>query len=281
MNTTMPTVADMGNWLERIGIRRVAASCVSSEAFSRDDARHRAWSRRHGHAHSAAELLIALQGTTVSGSSNGPIRTEPGTLVVFAPGEWHDVGYPPWTPEIEHLWIRVVPNRSFAHWVAVRDGRMRSLGPSRVLESTATGVDLFRVLELLRGPMAPRSAALRRGALVAAVTTGLTCLATEALAVNPSVTRHADRLDAICRHLDETAGRGASAESLARLAGLSTFHFVRLFRRHAGQTLLGYINRARQARVRELRARGEPCKVIAEELGFSCPASFSRWRQSR
>jgi AraC-like DNA-binding protein len=79
------------------------------------------------------------------------------------------------------------------------------------------------------------------------------------------------------RHIDAIHGREVTVQSVARLAGYSPYHFLRLFKRHAGCTVHEYVNRARRRRVGELLARGWSQKAIGADLGFSGPASFSRW----
>jgi len=281
MNTGRAIAYDLESWLERVGIRRVVAPCVPGEVAPRRNARHLAWSRRHSHAHPPAELLLALGGSSLCGTAAGLVPVEPGTLLLLAPMEPHDFGYPPWAPDLDHLWIQMVPSRSFVYPAVIRRGQVRSLGPALVVESSAAGIDLFRVLDGLNGPSAPRPPAICRKTIVAAVTIMLSHLAAGGTAAAPvSAHRHAGRIEAICRHLDETAGRDASVRSLAGLARLSTFHFVRTFKQLTGQTVHDYINGARRARMRELRAGGAPFKAIAAELGFACQASFSRWRRT-
>jgi transcriptional regulator GlxA family with amidase domain len=86
-----------------------------------------------------------------------------------------------------------------------------------------------------------------------------------------------ERMEAICRHVQETGGVDASLDHLAQIAGYSKFHFLRLFKQHTGQSVHAYVNQSRLRKVEELRAGGLPLKAIAVKLGFSCPAAFSRW----
>lgn len=66
-------------------------------------------------------------------------------------------------------------------------------------------------------------------------------------------------------------------DELARVAGMSAFHFSRRFKASFGIAPYGYVIRARIARAREmLRRRNVPQKVIALECGFSDQSHFSR-----
>lgn len=57
-------------------------------------------------------------------------------------------------------------------------------------------------------------------------------------------------------------------------------NFHRLFRRHTGLTVQEYVDRCRLARFRQLTEAGRSQKAISEVLGFSHPASFSRWKRT-
>jgi AraC-like DNA-binding protein len=82
-------------------------------------------------------------------------------------------------------------------------------------------------------------------------------------------------------HLEETAGRGDTVESLARLAGYSKYHFLRLFKQHTGHTIHAYVDICRHAKMSTLEDQGLTRRRIAEELGFSSASAFLRWRRLR
>jgi transcriptional regulator GlxA family with amidase domain len=86
-----------------------------------------------------------------------------------------------------------------------------------------------------------------------------------------------NKMEAIRRHIQETGGVDASLDHLARVAGYSKFHFLRLFRQHTGRSVHECVNQSRLRKVEEQLADGLALKAIAVKLGFSCPAAFSRW----
>ncbi|MBA2479933.1 MAG: helix-turn-helix transcriptional regulator, partial [Planctomycetes bacterium] len=94
-------------------------------------------------------------------------------------------------------------------------------------------------------------------------------------------TVHEQAIEAIKRHIAQTAGNGVTLDQLARIAGFSKFHFLRVFKKHTGTTVHAYVNECRLQRVAELRAAGLTQKDIGARLGFSCPAAFSRWFKGR
>lgn len=63
---------------------------------------------------------------------------------------------------------------------------------------------------------------------------------------------------------------------LAREAGLSTFHFARMFKRMTGQSPQDYVERRRIARAQALIAQGvQGLAAIAQECGFSGQSHFT------
>lgn len=66
-------------------------------------------------------------------------------------------------------------------------------------------------------------------------------------------------------------------EALARMAGMSPFHFQRLHRRCYGESAHAYLRRLRLARAHDLLESGR-CNVTeaCEAVGFASVGSFSR-----
>ncbi len=79
-------------------------------------------------------------------------------------------------------------------------------------------------------------------------------------------------------HIHEDAGRPPSLDELADIASMSPRHFARRFETLLGCTPHAYITARRFARAREMLLQ-ERFKThqIAHALGFSSPATFSRW----
>jgi AraC-like DNA-binding protein len=78
--------------------------------------------------------------------------------------------------------------------------------------------------------------------------------------------------------LDETLGEPIDLTRLSRAAGLSRPHFFKLFREQIGLPPTIYVNALRMERAIERLAIGrETGSDIGLDLGFSTPASFSRF----
>ena len=71
------------------------------------------------------------------------------------------------------------------------------------------------------------------------------------------------------------APESPSIAEVARLSGISRFHFIRLFEAAFGMTPQRYRTVARVDRARRLLASGEAVTNVCFELGFSILGSFS------
>ena len=93
------------------------------------------------------------------------------------------------------------------------------------------------------------------------------------------------RIEQIMDYIDVQCGRDCSIATLVRMAGCSRTNFLRNFRRYAGCSVLEYVNRQRIQRYKSLlkpsykSLQSTPLKTCAQELGFSSPQAFARWRK--
>ncbi|OGV73148.1 MAG: hypothetical protein A3K19_15010 [Lentisphaerae bacterium RIFOXYB12_FULL_65_16] len=247
-----------------------------------DDPRRAAWSATHTHRHPYREVMVALTGTGAYAHTGRAHPCRPGTVFLFDVQEEHDSGYPEFSPPMEHLWITVAPEQYFArrHRAGTPRGSMPSSGTVTLPQTAGEGCLNACWSALRQTPNLPP--AIVRGRLTGCLALLLARVA-ESLLAPPSQDRlstQRDAVDAVRRHLRQTAGSGDSLETLARFAGYSKFHFLRLFQRHTGQSLQEYIDACRERRMTELARQGYSKKDIAFELGFSCPSAFSRWRRN-
>jgi AraC-like DNA-binding protein len=83
-------------------------------------------------------------------------------------------------------------------------------------------------------------------------------------------------LDQVREYIDRHYAEALTVERLAKLAGLSTFHFIRAFRASAGQTPHQYLRARRIERARELLVTTPmPVTDICDAVGFQSLGSFS------
>lgn len=91
--------------------------------------------------------------------------------------------------------------------------------------------------------------------------------------------RHAlapSRLRRVLAHIEASLGGPITLENLASVAGLSRYHFGRVFRSATGEAPLAFVAQRRVERARMmLRDSSLPLSEIARQTGFASPAYFS------
>lgn len=239
------------------------------------DGTRRRWSRQHGHSHGHIELLVVLEGHSYFGWRGQVYPLRPGHIVLLRPGEEHDTGYPRSSGRGVHLWISMLQDHYVVHCVELwgKGEGFRPIG-ERLLGPEETGV--------LPSCLARQTAGANvddirlKGVLMLL----LAAVAERGLA--PPSARGGFQRDvviAIQEHIRQTAGRQADLANLARIAGYSKYHFLRVFRRQTGQTPQEFIDTCRRARARELLGQGFSKRAVSEALGFSHPSSYRRWER--
>ncbi len=100
--------------------------------------------------------------------------------------------------------------------------------------------------------------------------------------------RRRNRVWMVMDYIEDQCGRECSVDHLVKLAGIGRTTLLCAFRRYTGYSVLEYVNRQRVQRCRALmrplgganyKFKPPPLKVFAEELGFSSPQAFARWRK--
>ena len=266
----LPVLLDIRNW------KLVSARWADCRPVAVP--RHRRWMAAHQHTHTYPEVMIGLRGHTVYGFNHRIFPCGPGTVFVLDPELAHDIGYPSWTKATTCLWIAFVEDKAMARLLICRQGRIR------VKRNIHCLIDLDHAGLWRQGTSlafrAELPAELIRLRLLAALAEVVATLVEEGYRDTVGDSQHRfqrEKIEAICRHIRETGGADAQLDHLAQIAGYSKFHFLRLFRQYIGQSVHAYVNQSRLHKVKALRARGLALKTIAAELGFSCPAAFSRW----
>ncbi|WP_170198682.1 AraC family transcriptional regulator [Thermopolyspora flexuosa] len=75
-------------------------------------------------------------------------------------------------------------------------------------------------------------------------------------------------VEAARAYLRDNYAADVTLDELARVAGLSPFHFARLFRRHVGMPPHAYQLQVRISHAKRLLLRGMPVSRVAQETGF-------------
>jgi AraC family transcriptional regulator len=78
-------------------------------------------------------------------------------------------------------------------------------------------------------------------------------------------------------YIESNVGEQVRLEDLARVAGVSRFHFARQFRRRTGESPMAYLLRTRIERAKTLLRRDDvKLSELAAILGFSDQSHFTR-----
>lgn len=247
------------------------------------DGAHRRWAARHTHAHANREILIVLKGKRTLSVARDLYAVRPGVVAVFDHMTPHDLGYPADGRAGEHLWIIFVQDRCVMRLLEIGRGRNGHREKWSLLWSLPE-LGLTSTDDLFPQPapgLAGRAARVRCAAGIAFLASALV---RRALAPQPRVDAEffqRDVIAAIQRHIRDNAGRGCRLESLARIAGYSKYHFLRLFRRQAGMPLRAYVDLCREESFRRMTDSGARLKTISAALGFAHPSALTRWRKRR
>ncbi len=245
-----------------------------------------AWARRTSESHPQQEVMMALRGDAFFSFKGNLVPFRPGDLAFIDCYEGHGYPYPAFYPDVDHLLIQITGHAILFRTYAYRAGRELPRSPTVPLQGGSVAISLLEecLTRIRRHPELPI------GLQTHQVLTALRFMIGEIIMqgflpdVDQSVSRKAMQermVTTVQEHIQDTAGRGISLDGLSTLTGYSKHHLLRLFRSFTGQTIHGYIETARVLKVKELLEQGHSKKEITVDLGFSCPAAFSRWLRAR
>lgn len=85
-----------------------------------------------------------------------------------------------------------------------------------------------------------------------------------------------DRIERVTRYVSVRVGRVSGIDELAEVAGLSRYHFARVFREEVGQSPWSYVKATRARRALELLEDGLSPAEAALEAGFADQSHLTR-----
>lgn len=259
---------------------KIISSLFPPDHPSVTNQQHQDWSKQHRDHHPHREVLIGLKGSCLYSFKQKIYPCAPGTVFLFNSFEEHDNYYAPASHGTCHLWLNFVQDNIFVRLFNVQHGRIAT---ARSKTFRLNNSDLESVLrhcwsELEKNDGQPDE--FRRMKIIAAllgVVLYIIELDSQGTESQTGPAAQKMMIETIKKHIQETSGKGLTLDNLARIAGYSKFHFLRVFKKYAGESVHNYINACRRKKVIELRRQGHIKKQIAEQLGFSCLAAFSRW----
>jgi AraC-like DNA-binding protein len=239
---------------------------------------HKKWLQSNSDSHPQREILLALKGSTTCSLNGKCYKSTPGTLFLFGNFEKHDQNYFPDYAELEHLWLYLVAGKIIARIIKFKNNQIKNIGQEYIIDTEHLFLTLHNTWNKLK--TSKLSNEFKRKKLISALSLIFLEIAEQDIQGNPltpTKNHQARIITMIKEHIKDTSGKGLSIDRLARIAGYSKFHFLRIFKQNTGQRVHEYINEVRIKKVNEMLKEGYMKKEISDKLGFSCPISFANW----
>ena len=258
---------------------RVISSLFTPETHALRNAMHEKWMLRHIDTHPHREVMLCLSGEGVYGYQGGVYHCVPGTVFLFDSYEPHDLSYPPNSPDALHLWLSLLDDRAIVRLLPISAGGRFSARHSFVVDDSSATLVLGHAWDMAARAELPEK--VRRVRVVSALASLFASAVEQGYSrTKPAELRnkHADDIiSSIMRSIALSGGGGLDLDKLSRYAGYSKFHFLRLFKRHAGMPVHKYIDQCRINKSKELARKGLNKSQIAQMLGFSSVSVYCRW----
>ena len=264
---------------------RLASSKFAEVHPVTPDREYLEWIDKNSSAHQHQEVMLTLSGTSYFTLGGKTFRSSPGTIFLIDSNEEHDSFSPPSVGDIKQLWFRMVNKTIF-----VGSPYCRTKSKCRVKNHFTyafSGYSYARLSFINAWNELSVNEQLDKKFLSMSVKNALAGLVLElckagynkvlGVEVRQTELHHQTVINAIIEHIRDTGGKDLDLAKLAHIAGYSKFHFAKVFKAVTGRSVLAFINSCRREKYRKLSANGRNKKQISEELGFSCPAAFSRW----
>ena len=235
------------------------------------------------------EILVILDGECDFFLDDRIYHLTPGCALLIDSGEEHQLFYPAGTPPGRHFWLHFMPEHIIYTLLAISERGVRMLNTlsgyhhydphgQKILvdawektRKNSAAPEYLTELELL---ITLRSAQVVQIYNAAVAYDGY----------NPEK-RNRYRIEKVMEYIDVQCGCNCGINTLANIAGCSRTSLTRNFRRLAGCSVLEYVNMQRIRRYKSLirpsytTSQPSPLKTCAEELGFSSPQAFARWKK--
>jgi len=240
---------------------------------------HDKWLEKNTDKHAHREILLALKGNALISLNGTSYLCSPGSLFLFDELEEHDYTYSPATEDIDHLWFYVLKHQLVVRIVTIRNHCLENFGHDLIIKMKNLLSLKFEIWDFLKNSTLPDD--FKRKKIVSIISLLMLELFEYDLNYDKTtkITKkyQAQTIDVIKEHIINTSGKYLTIDKLAKIAGYSKFHFLRLFKEYTGENIHGYINNIRISKVKDMLKNGHSKKEIAEVLGFSCASSFSHW----
>ena len=280
---------DIKNDLLNLGRLKLVSSFYCDPAIKSRPAapEERQYHSEETHAH--REALIVLDGEYGVLFDRRIYTLIPGTALIIDADEPHEGWYPDDAPPGRHMWVHLLPEHFiYSLWYNDGEGYRHLNRVSAYHHYDPHGQKLIhdawnKARESGGAPEFLAEVSLRlqlRAVQIVQLQREM-----ESYDGYNTAKRNWLRIKQTMDYIDVQCGKDCSIAKLAQIAGCSRTSFIRNFRRHAGCSVLEYVNRQRMRRYRSLLKASlhpdtpAPLKECAIELGFSSPQAFARWRK--
>jgi len=258
---------------------KIACSQLPIETPQLSTAQHDLWLKKNIDKHQYREILLALKGNSLNSLNGKSYICSPGSLFLFDEFEEHDRAYSAMNEDIDHLWLHLIEDKIAARIIKIRNHHLEYCGHDLVIKDKNLISLVVEAWDSLKNSKLTDE--LKRKKLVSRMSVFILELVERDLNGNSTTgsakTYQAQTIDMIKEYIIIISGKNLTIDKLARIAGYSKFHFIRLFKQHTGESIHKYINSVRISKVKSMFKAGCRKKEIGDKLGFSCASSFSRW----
>jgi len=258
---------------------KIACSQLPIETTQLSTAQHDIWLEKNTDKHPYREILLVLKGNSLNSLNGTSYLCSPGNLFLFDELEEHDLAYSSRNEDIDHLWLCFIEGKILTRLASIRNHRFEYAGHDLIIEDKSLISLLVDAWDSLRS--SKLSDNIKREKLIARIYVFMLELKERDLNYDSTAgntkTYQVQIIDMIKDHITSTSGKNLTIDKLARIAGYSKFHFLRLFKEHTGESIHKYINIVRVSKVKSMLRKGYSKKEISIELGFSRASAFSRW----
>ena len=258
---------------------KIACSQLPIETSQLSTKQHDLWLKKNTDKHEYREILLVLKGNSLNSLNGKSYLCSPGSLFLFDKLEEHDRAYSVMNEDIDHLWLQLIEDKIVTRIIKIRNHHLEYCGHNLVIEDKSLVSLVIEAWDSLK--TSKLSEDLKRKKLVSRIFVFILELVERDLngdnTAGSAKTYQAQTIDMIKEYIISTSGKNLTIDKLARIAGYSKFHFLRLFKQHAGESVHKYINSIRISKVKSMSKKGYQKKEIGAKLGFSCASAFSRW----
>jgi len=269
-------ILDMPRW-------RIVSSLFPAEAEEVVDADHVQWLTNNSDFHEhLQEVMICLKGESVASLGGKCYLCKPGTIFMFDKMEMHDSFYRSNVSGSVHLWFSFVRGAVFSNLILVDGERYtRMVDHIPVLQFSAS-VNLFHSTWLNLAKAADNKSIKFKSQKMLfsllSIIFDLIDIGYEMEEKAYSVQkRHKQAIELIKEYIVETGGSTVDLDELAKIAGYSKYHFLRIFKQQTGLTVHSFIDQERVKVAEDMLNNGYLKTEISEHFGFSSASVFSRW----